>query len=209
MLGFGLAGPEFAMGHSNYKNAFLAEYPSAIGSRLDTLPSRPNHCGLCHYSFVGGGTRNAYGNRFNAVRGSFSNNETGFRAALRSIENEDSDGDGASNVVEILDLAHYSNTPTFPGLNSATVASILAVNAAQVTPYVTPIPVACATCLGDVDGNAVRDARDIQGFARCTVEGAIPGAGCLCSDMDGNGALNQTDVELFLAGLLGQTPTCP
>ena len=198
-----------AHAHSTYKTAFMAEYPTAVGSRLDTLPSRANHCGLCHYSFAGAGTRNAYGNRFAAAKLGFANNQTGYRDALRSIENEDTDGDGFSNVNEIENLIQFTNTPTFPGLNSTTVASILAVSSAEVTPYVTPIAPTCNTCRGDSDGNGVRDARDVQNFVRCLAQGPSPTAACVCSDIDGNGAFNQTDVDLFVAGLLAPAPPCP
>jgi len=208
-LGLGFVAWTEAQAHSTYKTAFMAEYPTAVGSRLDTLPSRANHCGICHYSFAGGGTRNAYGVRFAAVKTGFPSTQTGYRDALRSIENEDSDGDGFSNVTEIKNLAQFTNTPTFPGLNSTTVANILAVSSAEVTPYVTPIAPTCNTCRGDSDGNGVRDGRDVQNFVRCLAQGPTPTAACVCSDIDGNGTLNQTDVDLFVAGLLAPMPTCP
>lgn len=209
MASLGLITGTGALAHSTYKTAFKAEYPSTVGSRLDTLPSRANHCGLCHYSFAGGGTRNAYGNRFAAVKSGFANTQTGYRDALRFIENEDSDGDGFSNVTEIENLAQFANTPTFPGLTSTTVGNILAVSSAEVTPYVTPIALTCQTCPGDADGNGIRDGRDVQSFVRCLTLGPSPTPACLCSDLDGNGTLNQTDVDQFAVGLLAPAPPCP
>ena len=35
---------------------FITAYPSAGGSRLTTLPSAPDHCGACHFTFDEGVT---------------------------------------------------------------------------------------------------------------------------------------------------------
>ncbi len=65
-----------------------AEYPNIGGTRLDD-------CALCHDG--GGSDLNSYGAAFDGAGQSFS-----------AIEGQDSDGDGASNIVEI-------NALTFPG----------------------------------------------------------------------------------------------
>ena len=77
---------------SGYLDAFVAAYPAANGSRIDT-------CVLCHPSGAGG--RNAYGSDF----GSPGLGNHTFNAAL---EARDSDGDGSTNLAEITAL-------TFPG----------------------------------------------------------------------------------------------
>lgn len=116
------------------RTAFFDTYPSADGSVLNTLPSNASHCGMCHYDFNGGGPRNGYGQRVEALRASGSSSE----AAFLAIEGEDSDNDGSTNLVEILDTANFSNTPTFPGLASGDLASIVNIPTSEVSPHVTP-----------------------------------------------------------------------
>ena len=65
---------------------FFSAYPTAVGSRLDNLPSHTTHCGVCHYDFNGGGTRNPYGV---AVGGTAM-----AAAAILGLGGLDSDGDG-------------------------------------------------------------------------------------------------------------------
>ena len=72
-----------------YLAAFNAKYGTS-GTVLDT-------CGLCHISPAGGGPLNPYGTAFANAGHSFD-----------AIENQDSDGDGFTNIVEI-------NARTFPG----------------------------------------------------------------------------------------------
>ena len=43
------------------RQSFFNAYPTAVGSRLDNLPSIQGHCGVCHYQFTGAGPRNLYG----------------------------------------------------------------------------------------------------------------------------------------------------
>jgi len=123
----------------NIRDAFFAEYPNAVGSPLDTVPSRPGHCGVCHYDFTGGGLRNPYGVRLGEVLGGFPNNPNGRRQAIRSIRNEDSDGDGFTSLVEITDETTYVNTPTFPGLAPANVGLVSNVAVSDLTPYLVPL----------------------------------------------------------------------
>lgn len=110
--------------------AFFSVYPSAVGTRLDNLPSNSGHCGVCHYDFDGGGTRNPYGV---AVEGNGSNSN-----AVWQIRFRDSDGDGVTNQVEITDTINYGNTPTFPGLKTSNTNLVSNVSLAEIANYLTP-----------------------------------------------------------------------
>ena len=116
--------PRACLSKPPYRQSFFNAYPDAVGSRLDSLPSRSTHCGTCHFAFTGGGPRNPYGAAFEAVMGSFPATDSGRQAALHSIETQDSDGDGESNLTEITDTANYVNTPTFPGLTALNVNQV-------------------------------------------------------------------------------------
>ncbi|UCD75003.1 MAG: hypothetical protein JSV91_14595, partial [Phycisphaerales bacterium] len=83
-----LAVTAMVMAKSNIKDAFFAVYPDAFGTTIETVPSQPNHCGVCHYDFTGGGTRNLYGQRLEQVLPDFPNNPNGREQAVLSIENE-------------------------------------------------------------------------------------------------------------------------
>ncbi|MBI5836755.1 MAG: hypothetical protein HZB25_05900 [Candidatus Eisenbacteria bacterium] len=121
------------------RTSFFNVYPSAVGSRLDNLPSHSGHCGVCHWDFNGAGAKNPYGRRVAAVLGNFANNDAGRQQAIRSIEGQDSDLDGYTSLVEITNLASYANTPTFPGITALTVDSTVNVpNRPEITPYLTP-----------------------------------------------------------------------
>ncbi|MDX2197475.1 MAG: Ig-like domain-containing protein [Phycisphaerae bacterium] len=123
----------------NIRSAFFDAYPGAIGTALDSVPSFAVHCGVCHYDFAGGGTRNPYGNRLAVVLPGFPNTTTGRRNAVLSIQNEDNESDGYMTLVEMTDLLSYSNTPTFPGLRSALLSNVSNVNLAEIQGFVTPI----------------------------------------------------------------------
>ena len=98
------------------KSNFLAAYPNADGTVLTTVPSNTDHCGICHYSFDGGGLKNPYGV---AVQGTDQST-----AAILGLGSLDSDLDGFSNDVEITDTVNFSNTPTFPGLRPAIIGNV-------------------------------------------------------------------------------------
>ena len=132
----GLVGTVHA--RSNIRSAFFAEYPNAVGTTIETVPSQPNHCGVCHYDFAGTGLRNPYGVRLGEVLGDFGNNENGKRQAIRSIENEDPDLDGYSTLDEVTDTTTYDNTPTFPGLKPANIGSVVNVDVADIQTHLIP-----------------------------------------------------------------------
>jgi hypothetical protein len=109
-------------------------YPSLNGSQLDDLPSQTRHCGACHFDFSGGGARNPYGLAIEVGR---ANGMTTTEAVL-AIEGDDTDGDGFSNLVEITDLASFSNTPTFPGLSAGNLGSVSNIPIAEIDTILTP-----------------------------------------------------------------------
>lgn len=98
----------------DYWMAFRATYPNVVGTSLDS-------CSTCHTSAIP--SLNPYGLAYAGSRHNFQN-----------IESADSDGDGASNLVEILAL-------TFPGdANSKPAASPTPTQVSS-TPTATPTPV--------------------------------------------------------------------
>jgi len=113
---------------------FFDVYPSAAGSRLDDLPSAPGHCGVCHFEFGGGGARNAYGLAVEVALGQYGTNE----AAIIAVENLDSDNDGYPSLIEITDVANFTNTPTFPGLRDDQLGQVTGVDPADLEGYLTP-----------------------------------------------------------------------
>ena len=137
-LAAALLAPALADARPTIRSAFFTAYPSAIGTRLDNLPSISGHCGVCHYAFTGAGPRNRYGEAvYNALPG-YPNTTDGRRLAILSIQNVDSDVDGYSSLTEISDAGTYANTPTFPGLLPANVDSVSAVNKNELLAYLVP-----------------------------------------------------------------------
>lgn len=116
------------------RSDFFALYPSAVGSRLDDLPSKTKHCGVCHFDFNGGGPRNPYGFGIEVGR----NGGLTSTQAMLAIAAQDSDNDSRSNLVEITDVVNFGNTPTFPGLSQANKASAVNIPLAEIEPYLTP-----------------------------------------------------------------------
>ncbi|MFN7138722.1 MAG: hypothetical protein ACK4UN_05250 [Limisphaerales bacterium] len=104
-----------AYGRQNIRQAFFEVFPTAVGSRLDHLPSKTSHCGVCHYDFNGGGARNPWGAAIEAALPNFPNNATGRSNAVYSLRHLDPDNDGYSTLVEVNDVFNYNNTPTFRG----------------------------------------------------------------------------------------------
>ncbi len=125
-----------AQARNPIRNAFFSVYPSAQGTVLSDVPSNAAHCGVCHFDFDGSGTRNAYGL---AVQVAIASGQYGSTAAaIQSLDALDSDGDGYSNLIEIIDTANFGNTPTFPGLSASNVGNVVNVNPADLTAHLTP-----------------------------------------------------------------------
>ena len=93
-----------AQAYSSYVTTFNTTYPAAASTLGD--------CVLCHIDPNGGGTRNGYGTAFASAGHSFT-----------AIEQQDSDGDGYTNIVEIQAL-------TWPG---------------DATSHPTPVPPTCTS----------------------------------------------------------------
>lgn len=130
--------PDDAFGRNNIRDAFFTVYPDAVGTTIETVPSHPNHCGVCHYEFSGGGPRNLYGQMLEAALPNFGSNPNGRRQAVQSIENNDPDGDGFSTLIEVTDTTTFSNTPTFPGLTPANVGSVTSVTLSEIQGHLVP-----------------------------------------------------------------------
>ena len=92
-----------SMAHARpvYFAAFTSRYPDATQIAI---------CGTCHIDFNGGGARNPFGLAFFAAGG-----PSNPSAALAAIEDDDADGDGTSNINEIMTAAGF-----FPGWNCDT-----------------------------------------------------------------------------------------
>jgi len=59
--------PSASQARPAIRQGFFNVYPNAVGSRLDSVPSKSSHCGVCHYDFNGGGPKNAYGDALNSA----------------------------------------------------------------------------------------------------------------------------------------------
>lgn len=116
------------------RTIFFNTYPQTVGSKLDNVPSKSGHCGVCHYNFTGGGDPwNPYGQAIRDIGGGQSNASN----AIMQLRFLDSDGDGFTSHTEITDLG-YNNTPTFPGLSAGNVNLISGVPLSEVTSNLTP-----------------------------------------------------------------------
>jgi hypothetical protein len=60
-----------------------------------------------------------------------------------------------------------------------------------------PVAQVC-TCLGDMNGDGLKDARDIQRFVSCMVAGES----CSCADVDSVGGVTTADIAVFVGDLL-------
>jgi hypothetical protein len=76
-----------------------------------------------------------------------------------------------------------------------------------------PYPL-CPTCPGNMTcpaGSGIdvqRDGRDVQRFVECLISGTPSASGCSCADLDGNGALDATDVAMFVNLLVNSPLPC-
>ena len=107
------------------------------GTVLDTVPSHPGHCGVCHYDFSGAGTKNPYGNAI-LSSGFALNTSAGRINAINSLRGADPDGDGFITDIEVTNKVTYSNTPTFPGLTPGNVGNVLNVTPSQIQTNLVP-----------------------------------------------------------------------
>lgn len=124
--------PQESAAKKPIRDAFFQNYPTALGTVLDTVPSKPGHCGVCHYAFGGGGDRNPYGL---AVQAKLSQGNSN---AVWLVRNADSDGDGFFNIAEVnTNRTMYNNMPTFPGYTNT--AGITEVNLGQIAGYLVPV----------------------------------------------------------------------
>lgn len=106
--------PRSAHAVSAYLTAFEAQYPAAAGSRIDT-------CNVCHTSPP---QLNAYGMAYQGAGHQFA-----------PIENVDSDGDGYTNLAEIMALTFPGDpADTPPPLPTATTTPLPATPTASATP---------------------------------------------------------------------------
>ena len=113
-----------------YKKNFFKAYPSANNSILDRVAGA-DHCGVCHFDFNGGGTRNPYGLDVEATDRS--------ESAILGLDGDDSDGDGFSNGTEITDTATFDNTPTFPGLTPGNLGSTANIDTGYIQNHLVPL----------------------------------------------------------------------
>lgn len=130
LLGLLILVPTAVEARPSIRADFFTVHPSAVGSKLDNLPSKAGHCGVCHYDFNGKGLKNPYGV---AVGNAGANSN-----AIWQIKFQDSDGDGFTTQTEITNTASYSNTPAFPGLQSSNVNLVVNIPVGEVLPYITP-----------------------------------------------------------------------
>lgn len=137
-----VAGATSALARPKIRDAFFAVYPSAVGTRLDNVPSNGAHCGVCHFDFNGGGTRNFYGARveqmINQAPACGGNDGPCLQSRILAITHEDSDSDGYTQNTEITAGAPYTNTPTFPGLTPANVNNVTNVTLSDIQNYLVP-----------------------------------------------------------------------
>jgi mono/diheme cytochrome c family protein len=125
---------ESAAAKNPIRSDFFDYYPSVDGTILSSRTDGANHCGLCHFDFNGGGDRNDFGSRLEALRSAGNTNDQAFAI----MESEDMDDDGFNTVTELLDTTTYANTPTFPGYDTGDASLIANIPLADVSPYLVP-----------------------------------------------------------------------
>jgi hypothetical protein len=158
------AGSQSAWAFSSIKTNFLTAYPSAAGSRLDTLPSAPNHCGACHYNFNSSPSLNPYGQAILAGGTS--------AAQILAIGSNDSDGDGYTNNEEIQGIG-FSNIPTFPGLTPSNVSSVSGVTLSEINGFLVPV----ASAVSCNNASDCDDTLFCNGIESCSSETSLCVAG--------------------------------
>jgi len=138
-----------AQANPNIRRAFFDyTFPDATGTRLDNLPSRSGHCGVCHYDFQSGGDPwNSFGLAVKNA-GFPLNNVAGRTNAIwfAATNSASYDGDAFIAVYEITNRTSlYTNTPTFPGLSAANTNLVMNIPLSEIAPYLTPTNISDAT----------------------------------------------------------------
>ena len=131
LLAVGMLVADRADARPPIRRNFFDAFPTAVGSRLDDLPTKPGHCGVCHYDFDGGGPLNPFGLAVAAT-------PNRSIAEILALAGDDSDGDGFDNGIEITDLLNFTNTPTFLGLTPLNIGSVSNVNVAEIQDHLVP-----------------------------------------------------------------------
>jgi len=203
----------FAEARPAYFAAFTSRYPDATSIAI---------CGTCHVNFDGGGTRNPFGQAFEAAGGPSDPN-----AALTAIEGGDADGDATSNIDEITtatgffpgwtcdtylsavnapgNLANFVD-PANPGcLNATTTTST---TSPATTSTTLPIDLRCAQPISSGTNPLASDCLFILGVSVGT-RACTPNE-CVC-DPSGDGKVVATDALLCLNAAVGNPATldCP
>jgi len=213
----------FAEARPVYFAAFTSRYPDATSIAI---------CGTCHINFAGGGTRNPFGQAFEAAGGPSDPN-----AALTAIEDGDADGDGTSNIDEIMtatgffpgwrcdtyldainapsDLADFVD-PANPGCldattttsTTSTTATTTSTTAPVTTSTTLPVDLRCAQPVSSGTNPLASDCLFILGVSVGT-RACTPNE-CVC-DPSGDGNVVATDALLCLNAAVGNTATldCP
>ena len=120
-----LSHPANVSANSNDMASVEAKYPNIVGTRIDS-------CSLCHTSPP---TLNAYGAAYLAAGRN--------TAAFAAIENTDSDGDGWTNIQEIMALTFPGDASDHPAASSPTPTST-----ATTGPTATSLPTQTSTSVG-------------------------------------------------------------
>lgn len=186
MFAVSSAGPAHAL--PEYLAAFRAKYPAASGSRIDS-------CTLCHGAVP---QLNSYGNAFKSAG-----------RKLATIEGLDSDGDGATNLVEIVALTFPGDPADTPILPSPTPTA----TRPPATPTTTATATATATtptgsghCPGDCGGNGLVTVDELLKAVNIAL-GTLGVTSCPAVDGDGNGSVTIAELLQAVNAALSGCPT--
>lgn len=175
----GMIVPYSASAKPEFLDAFKAQYPAVVGTRLET-------CNVCHTQIP---KRNPYGRDFGLAGQWFP-----------AIEAVDSDGDGPDNLTEITALTFPGDPLDFPGAPPTATAT------PNATPTHTPVSVGTVepgSCTGDCNGDGVVAVNELV-LAVNIALGTATVEECAAADADGDGevTVNElvTAVNLALAG---------
>jgi len=195
-----LMGPGLASAKPQWVGDFAGEYPSA---------TRLHSCGICHTNFSSNSSRNDYGNAWKNADGK-KDPVAGFRA----IEGDDSDGDGTSNLDEILlltgfmpgyDCDNYLNTSNAPadladfvdpmniGCGSTTTSSTVT----STTSLTTSTTLPATACAQPLSTGATPTASDCLFILNAAVSAVTCTPECVCAPK-GSLPISATDALMCL-----------